>query len=95
MIASRSHSFVFRMLTRTHDWIQRESVKIANRKGKIAEFPHAVKYSGSLRLQFPADEASAVGEDYRRDRQEDDEEQASLKYDSYELDAALKHIRAQ
>jgi hypothetical protein len=102
---SRSRCFILRMPTSTHEFfrssivleIQRQLGTIANRTGKIAEFAHAVKYAGSPRLQFPADEASADREDNSRDgrEEEDEEEHASLKYDCHKPDAAFKHIDAQ
>ena len=92
------------MPTSTHEFfrssivseILRQLGTIANRTGKVAEFACAVKYAGSPRLQFPADEASEDGGDNRVRRKEEDEgEYTSLKYDSHEPDAAFKHIDAQ
>jgi hypothetical protein len=99
---SRSGRFVLRMPTTTHEFfrssvvleIQSQLEAIAAGTGKAAEFARAVKYRGSPKLQFPADEISEDSGDGGSDGDKI-EEKAPSKYDAHEPDAAFAHLDAQ
>jgi hypothetical protein len=73
--------------------IQGQLKEIATGIDEAAEFARDVTYRGSPRLKFPVDEVREEGGD--NDRDGDEEEKISWKYDSHEPDIMFQHLDAQ